>query len=128
MKIQNTKLIKMNAMKLVALAMFLTATVFAGGAAAQANSDISKSTGMFGITRNQTARLNVVRLGDGSIDSPDIRILLSFVDGDGNVVSQKVYELGSGRRGNCGGQQQFVFRIRRRIGQHDRQQQHARRQ
>jgi len=87
----------MNAIKLFALAMLLTATVFAGGAAAQTNEDISKSTGMFAITRNQTARLNVVNLGKEGAGLSYITVLLAFVDGDGNVLSQKVYVLGTGK-------------------------------
>jgi hypothetical protein len=97
MKIQNTKSIKTNAIKLIALAMLLTATVFAGGAAAQTTEDISKSTGMFGITRNQTARLNVVNLGKTGVGTPDTTVLLSFIDGDGNVLSQKLCVLGAGK-------------------------------
>ncbi len=53
-------------------------------------------TGMFGITQNQTARLNVANLDDGSF-VPCIRIELSFVDRDGNILSQKVYEIDSGK-------------------------------
>ncbi len=99
MKIQNTKSMKIknNAMKLFAMAILLTATVFTGAASAQTTANISRSTGMFGITQNQTARLSVVRDDPFFRDDPFLRVELSFVDGEGNILSQKVYDLGAGK-------------------------------
>lgn len=54
-------------------------------------------TGMFGITQNQTARLNVVRDDPFFQDDPFFRVELSFVDGNGNIMSQKVYEIEGGK-------------------------------
>jgi hypothetical protein len=54
-------------------------------------------TGMFGITQNQTARLNIFNGGSGEPGDDDDRVELSFVDGDGNILSQKVYEIGAGK-------------------------------
>ena len=99
MKVQNTKTMNMknNAMKLFALAILLTATVFTGAVSAQTTANISRSTGMFGITQNQTARLNVVRDDPFFQDDPFLRVELSFVDGEGNILSQQVYNIEAGK-------------------------------
>ncbi len=87
---------KNNAIKLFAMAILLTATVFTGSAAAQ-SLNFTRTTGMFGITQNQTARLNVVRDDPFFIDDPFLRVELSIVDGDGNILAQKVLDLGAGK-------------------------------
>jgi hypothetical protein len=58
---------------------------------------IVASTGQFGITQNQTARLNVFNGGKDDPGDDDDKVELSFVDGDGNILSQKVYELEEGK-------------------------------
>ena len=93
MKLQNTNLltIRKRFLKLIALAMLVTTGTLLGSSSASAAGDASRSTGMFGITQNQTARLSVVR------DDPFFRVELSFVDGEGNILSQKVYEIAAGK-------------------------------
>lgn len=56
----------------------------------------SPNFGMFGITQGQTARLNVVNLETGEF-VPCIRVELSFIDGDGNTLLQKVYDVDRGK-------------------------------
>ena len=59
---------------------------------------VVESTGMFGITQYQTARFSVFNGGSGDPgDDDDRRVELLFVDGAGNILSQKVYELGTGK-------------------------------
>jgi hypothetical protein len=53
-------------------------------------------TGMFGITQNQTARINVANPDDGYF-VPCIKVELTFADSDGNVLSQKVYDIEAGK-------------------------------
>lgn len=53
-------------------------------------------TGMFGITQNQTARLSLANADDGSF-VPCIRVELSFVDSEGKILSQKVYDVEAGK-------------------------------
>jgi len=76
-----------NAMKLIALAAIVTAGTFWGVTKVSAASDPLRSTGMFGITSGQTARLNIFFVEDAAT-----RVELSFVDGDGNILSQKVID------------------------------------
>jgi hypothetical protein len=64
--------------------------------AAMAQGNQSKSqrtTTLFAIHRSQTVRLKVSGLRDGNRDDPFFRLELSFVDGRGRVVSQKVHSL-----------------------------------
>jgi len=89
--------IKQRTLKLAGLAILVTATIFAGAASAQTATTMSRSTGMFGITTSQTARLNVVRDDPFFRDDPFLRIELLMVDGDGNVLAQKVIDLGAGK-------------------------------
>lgn len=58
---------------------------------------VTESTGMFGITANQTARFNVFNGGSGDPGDDDDKIELLFVDVDGKILAQKVYELGAGK-------------------------------
>ena len=99
MKLQNTNLltIRKRVLKLVALAILVTTGTLMSATDASAAFDAYRSTGMFGITQNQTARLSVVRDDPFFRDNPFFRVELSFVDGDGNILSQKVYELGAGK-------------------------------
>src|SRR5215203_1795687 len=90
MEINKSKQIRNRALNVLALALLVMATVFQS-ASAQTKTSLSRSTGMIGITTNQTARINVVR------DDPFLRIELSFVDSDGNILAQKVYDLGAGK-------------------------------
>jgi hypothetical protein len=92
-----------SAMQLIALiAIVMTAGVWgATSASAQASdSRFYSPTGMFGITQNQTARINVTRddpFFQGDPGDDDDKVELTFVDGDGNILSQKVYELAAGK-------------------------------
>ena len=88
---------KQQTLKLVALAILLTATIFTAAASAQTAASMSRSTGMFGITTSQTARLNVVRDDPFFRDDPFLRVELSIVDGEGNILAQKVLDLGAGK-------------------------------
>ena len=102
MKIQNTNLAKIQnkALTLFVFTMLVTAgTVLSAiNANAQASDEISyRSTGMFGITQNQTARLNVVLDDPFLRDDPFFQVELSFVDGEGNILSQKVYDIEAGK-------------------------------
>jgi hypothetical protein len=97
MQIDKTTQMKNRVLKPLPLALLLMVSVFTGAAAAQTPSGISRSTGMFGLTQNQTARLNVVRDDPFFRDEPFIKVELSFVDGDGNILAQKVYDLGAGK-------------------------------
>ena len=89
--------IKKQTLKLAALAILVTATIFTGAASAQTAATVSRSTGMFGITTNQTARLNVVRDDPFFRDDPFLRIELLIVDTEGNILAQKVLDLGAGK-------------------------------
>ena len=86
-------------LKSIAVLTLLTiGTAWAQNPASEAiKPQIVELTGMFGITQNQTARLNVFNGGSGDPGDDDDKIELSFVDGDGNILSQKVYELGAGK-------------------------------
>jgi hypothetical protein len=53
-------------------------------------------TGMFGITQNQTARINVANPDNGYF-VPCIKVELTFADSDGNILSQKVYDIEAGK-------------------------------
>src|SRR5215213_9490834 len=90
MEINKSKQIRNRALNVLALALLVMATVFQS-ASAQTKTSLSRSTGMIGITTNQTARINVV------FDDPFLRVELSFVDSDGNILAQKVYDLGAGK-------------------------------
>jgi len=91
-----------SAMQLIALiAIVMTAAVWGATSVGAQASDgrFYSPTGMFGITQNQTARINVTRDDPFFQGDPgdDDRVELTFVDGDGNILSQKVYELGAGK-------------------------------
>lgn len=90
MKARNTTL------KLITLIALVTIATSWSVASASASLNSTRSTGMFGITQNQTARLSVANIDDGSF-VPCIRVELSFVDSDGNILSQKVHEVESGK-------------------------------
>ena len=75
-----------NAVKLIALAAIVIAGTF-WSAGVSASSELLRSTGMFGITMGQTARLNIYFVDDAAT-----RVELSFVDGDGSILSQKVID------------------------------------
>ena len=96
MEINKSKQIRNRALNLLALALLVLATVFQS-ASAQTRTTLSRSTGMIGITSNQTARINVVRDDPFFFDDPFLRVELSFVDSDGNILAQKVYEVGAGK-------------------------------
>ena len=96
MEINKSKQIRNRALNVLTLALLLMATVFQS-ASAQTKTTLSRSTGMIGITSNQTARINVVRDDPFFRDDPFLRVELSFVDGDGNILEQKVYEVGAGK-------------------------------
>ena len=96
MEINKSKQIRNRALNVLALALLVMATVFQS-ASAQTKTSLSRSTGMIGITTNQTARINVVRDDPFFFDDPFLRVELSFVDSDGNILAQKVYELGAGK-------------------------------
>lgn len=89
MKTRNT------ALKLIALLAIVTTGAVWSAAGVSAAFDSASSTGMFGVTRGQTARLNVF-----GVDNPDllpIRAELSLVDGDGQILSQKVFDIETGK-------------------------------
>ncbi len=90
MKTQNRVL------KLIALVALVTAGAVWGAPSASAALNLTESTGMFAITRTQTARINLVNLEDRAF-VPCIRVEMVFIDGDGNILSQKVYEIDSGK-------------------------------
>jgi hypothetical protein len=101
-----------NSLKMVALIALVTLGMNWGATNVNAQnqiSDISGSktrdvqrddpffhTGMFGITQNQTARINVANPDDGSF-VPCVRVEVTFADGDGNTLSQKVYDIEAGK-------------------------------
>jgi hypothetical protein len=91
MKTRNTVL------KLIALIALVTTGTAWGTTSASAADNNTRSTGLFGITQHQTARLNVVNLEDVSQDDPFFRVEMTFLDGEGNILSQKVYEIKSGK-------------------------------
>jgi len=99
MKIQNTNLVKIQntALKLLVLTVLATAVTLLGATDASAALNFTRSTGMFGITQNQTARLNVMRDDPFFHDNPFLRVELSFIDGEGNILSQKVYDIEPGK-------------------------------
>src|SRR5262249_13089983 len=55
-----------------------------------------RAFGMFGITQGQTARLSVANLETGEF-VPCVRVELSFIDGDGNTLLQKVHDIERGK-------------------------------
>ena len=96
MEINKSKQIRNRALNVLTLALLVMATVFQS-ASAQTRTTLSRSTGMIGITSNQTARINVVRDDPFFFDDPFLRVELLFVDSDGNILAQKVYEVGAGK-------------------------------
>src|SRR5215204_6393881 len=96
LNLRRNKMEMNRALNLLALALLVLATVFQS-ASAQTRTTLSRSTGMIGITSNQTARINVVRDDPFFFDDPFLRVELSFVDSDGNILAQKVYEVGAGK-------------------------------
>src|SRR5215211_3158415 len=96
MEINKSKQIRNRALNVLALALLVMATIFQS-ASAQTNTSLFRSTGMIGITSNQTARINVVRDDPFFRDDPFLRVELSFVDSDGNILAQKVYDVGAGK-------------------------------
>jgi hypothetical protein len=54
-----------------------------------------RTTTLFAIHRSQTVRLKISGLRDSNRDDPFFRLELSFVDGRGRVISQKVHSLES---------------------------------
>jgi hypothetical protein len=88
-----------SAMKLIALvAIVMTGALWgATGASALREVGLAAHVGMVGITAGQTARLNVFRDDPFFSDNPFFRVELSFVDGDGNILAQKVIDLDSGK-------------------------------
>jgi hypothetical protein len=82
-------------LKLIAtVALVAIAAVWSSAQTKYSIESFRRSTGMVGITQSQTARLNLVNLSDGEF-VPCVRVELVFVDGDGNVLSQKVYDIGA---------------------------------
>jgi len=96
MEINKSKQIRNRAWNVLTLELLVMATVFQS-ASAQTKTSLSRSTGMIGITTNQTARINVVRDDPFFFDDPFLRVELSFVDSDGNILAQKVYDLAAGK-------------------------------
>ncbi len=90
MKTQNRVL------KLITLVALIAAGAVWGATSAGAAVNSAKTTGMFGITRAQTARINLVNLEDRAF-VPCIRVEMVFIDDGGNILSQKVYEIDTGK-------------------------------
>lgn len=88
-----------SAMKLIALVAIVTTGAVWGATSASAIKEVDPAAqfGMVGVTAGQTARLNVFRDDPFFQDDPFFRVELSFVDGDGNILSQKVIDLDSGK-------------------------------
>jgi hypothetical protein len=88
---------RQSTLKLIALAAIVTIGAAWGGTSASPIKEVDPVAqfGMVGITAGQTARLNVFGKDDPGDD--DDKVELSFVDADGNILSQKVYDLKAGR-------------------------------
>jgi hypothetical protein len=86
-------------MKLMILIALVTLGVAWGATRASAlkTADPIAQFGMVSLTRGQTARINVFRDDPFFRDNPFLRIELSFVDDDGNLLLQKVIDLGEGK-------------------------------
>ncbi len=79
------------------LALLAVAGVFFGVAQASAIKEVDPvAFGMFGITQGQTARLSVANLASGEL-VPAVQVELSFIDGDGNTLLQKVHTIHQGK-------------------------------
>jgi hypothetical protein len=83
-------------LKLIAVVAMVTAGAVWGATSASAALNFTRSTGMFGISQTQTARINLVNLEDGAF-VPCVRVEMVFVDGDGSILAQKVYEVDAGK-------------------------------
>ncbi|MEP7338230.1 MAG: hypothetical protein ABI977_10840 [Acidobacteriota bacterium] len=85
---------------LAALALFAAIGIFStttrAGAIASTTESFSRNFGMVGITQGQTARLNLVNLEPGEF-VPCVKVELSFIDGAGNTLMQKVYDIDRGK-------------------------------
>lgn len=84
------------ALKLIALIAMVTAGAVWGATSASASLNFTRTTGMFGINHTQTARINLVNLEDRAF-VPCVRVEMLFIDGDGNILAQKVYEVDAGK-------------------------------
>ena len=81
----------------LALVLLAAAGVFFGATQASAIKEVDPvAFGMFGITQGQTARLSVANLDSGEF-VPCVRLELSFIDGDGKTLLQKVYDVEHGK-------------------------------
>ena len=91
--------IRYSSMKLIALAAIVITGAVWGATSASAIKEVDPraQSGMVGITAGQTARLNVFHDDPFSRDDPFFRVELSIVDGEGNILAQKVIDLNSGK-------------------------------